>query len=83
MIIQRPLVQEAFSLLGYLTVGSKIIDKKDNYSLVSACKVIEKEKTSKRGRERAGNYMSYSSYFRYIPFSFSLKLSHHYDLSLL
>jgi hypothetical protein len=82
-IIQRPLVQEAFSLLGYLTVGKNIIDKRDTDKLVSACKVIEKEKTSKRGRERYGNHMSYSIYFICIPFAFFLKLPHHYNLSLL
>lgn len=83
MILNRPQVQETFALLGYVTVGTNIIDKRDTDKLVSSCKVIEKEKTSKRGRERAGNHMSYSIYFRYIPFAFFLKLSHHYNLSLL
>jgi hypothetical protein len=64
-VLQRPQVQEAFTALGYLTVGPNVIQKTDIFSLVSACKDIEGEKTSKRGRDRAGDHMSFSIYFRY------------------
>jgi hypothetical protein len=73
MILQQPRVQEAITLLGYVSVGPKIFANNDIAGLISASKAIVQNISHKRARDRAGNHMLFSIYFRY-PFSIFLNI---------